>query len=75
MTNNPSKVEDLENAGFDVEELRHSSEPNEENKDYLKTKASKMNHNLDVKDQVLLVGLQLNISFLGFYYLAYQLPP
>ena len=50
MTNNPSKVEDLENAGFDVEELRHSSEPNEENKDYLKTKASKMNHNLDVKD-------------------------
>ena len=50
MTNNPSKVEDLENAGFDVEDLRHSSEPNEENKDYLKTKASKMNHTLDVKN-------------------------
>ncbi len=48
MTNNPSKIEDLENAGFDVEELNHSSEPNEENKDYLKTKASKMNHNLNI---------------------------
>ena len=46
MTNNPSKVEDLENAGFDVEELSHSSEPNKENKDYLETKASKMNHKL-----------------------------
>ena len=50
MTNNPSKVEDLENAGFDVEPLGHSSVPNEENRDYLKTKASKMNHKLDVKD-------------------------
>ena len=50
LTNNPSKIEDLENAGFDVEGLSHSSEPNEENKDYLKTKASKMNHTLDVKN-------------------------
>tara|TARA_Y100000588_G_C14251296_1_gene923532 strand:+ start:237 stop:830 length:594 start_codon:yes stop_codon:yes gene_type:complete len=50
MTNNPSKVEDLENAGFDVETLSHSSMPNAENRDYLKTKASKMNHKLDVVD-------------------------
>ena len=50
MTNNPSKVKELENAGFDVEALGHSSLPNEENRDYLKTKASKMNHKIDVKD-------------------------
>ena len=50
MTNNPSKVKELENAGFDVETLGHSSLPNEENRDYLKTKASKMNHKIDVKD-------------------------
>tara|TARA_B100001123_G_scaffold288953_1_gene321960 strand:+ start:1105 stop:1692 length:588 start_codon:yes stop_codon:yes gene_type:complete len=47
MTNNPAKVEELEIAGFDVEQTEHSAEPNEENKDYLKTKASKMNHLLD----------------------------
>ena len=50
MTNNPSKVKELENAGFDVVALGHSSLPNEENRDYLKTKASKMNHKIDVKD-------------------------
>ena len=50
MTNNPSKVKELENAGFDVVALGHSSLPNEENMDYLKTKASKMNHKIDVKD-------------------------
>ena len=48
MTNNPSKIKDLEKAGFDVEHVKHSSEPNDENRDYLKTKASKMNNILDV---------------------------
>ena len=50
MTNNPAKVEDLEKAGFEVEEIGHSAEPNEENKDYLRTKASKMNHKLEIRD-------------------------
>ena len=46
MTNNPAKVEDLEKAGFEVEQIGHSAEPNDENKDYLRTKATKMNHKL-----------------------------
>ena len=50
MTNNPAKVEDLEKAGFEVEQIGHSAEPNEENKDYLRTKASKMNHKLEIRD-------------------------
>ena len=50
MTNNPAKVEDLEKAGFEVKQIGHSTEPNEENKDYLRTKASKMNHKLEIGD-------------------------
>jgi 3,4-dihydroxy 2-butanone 4-phosphate synthase/GTP cyclohydrolase II len=50
MTNNPAKVEDLEKAGFVVKQIGHSAEPNEENKDYLRTKASKMNHKLEIRD-------------------------
>lgn len=50
MTNNPAKVEDLEKAGFEVKQISHSAEPNEENKDYLRTKASKMNHKLEIRD-------------------------
>ena len=50
MTNNPAKVEDLEKAGFEVRQINHSAEPNEENKDYLRTKASKMNHKLEIRD-------------------------
>ena len=46
MTNNPSKVEDLVKEGFDVKQTKHSSEPNEENKEYLKTKAEKMRHDI-----------------------------
>ena len=46
MTNNPSKVEDLIKEGFDVAQTKHLPEPNEENKDYLKTKAEKMRHNI-----------------------------
>ena len=50
MTNNPAKVEDLEKAGFEVKQIGHSAEPNEENKNYLRTKASKMNHKLEIRD-------------------------
>ncbi len=50
MTNNPAKVEDLEKAGFEVRQINHSAEPNEENRDYLRTKASKMNHKLEIRD-------------------------
>ena len=50
MTNNPAKVEDLEKAGFEVKQIAHSAEPNEENKNYLRTKASKMNHKLEIRD-------------------------
>ena len=46
MTNNPSKVEDLIKEGFDVTQTNHSPEPNKENKDYLKTKAEKMRHDI-----------------------------
>ena len=50
MTNNPAKVEDLEKAGFKVKQIGHSAEPNKENKNYLRTKASKMNHKLEIRD-------------------------
>ena len=46
MTNNPSKVEDLVKEGFDVTQTKHSSKPNKENKEYLKTKAEKMRHDI-----------------------------
>jgi len=46
LTNNPSKVEELEKDGFKVEQVTHKTEANEENRDYLETKASKMNHKL-----------------------------
>ena len=46
MTNNPSKVEDLTKEGFDVTQTKHSPKPNKENKEYLKTKAEKMNHDI-----------------------------
>jgi len=46
LTNNPSKVEELEKDGFTIEQVAHKTEANEENRDYLETKASKMNHKL-----------------------------
>ena len=46
LTNNPSKVEELEKKGFIVEQVTHKAEANDENRDYLETKASKMNHKL-----------------------------
>ena len=46
MTNNPAKVEELKKDGFDVEQITHRTEANDENRDYLRTKASKMNHKL-----------------------------
>ncbi|MBE28024.1 MAG: GTP cyclohydrolase II [Euryarchaeota archaeon] len=46
LTNNPAKVEELEKKGFVVEQVAHKAEANDENRDYLETKASKMNHKL-----------------------------
>ncbi len=46
MTNNPSKIEDLTKEGFNVKQTKHLPEPNKENKDYLKTKAEKMSHDI-----------------------------
>jgi len=46
LTNNPSKVEELEKDGFKVKQITHKTEANKENKEYLETKASKMNHKL-----------------------------
>ena len=47
MTNNPSKSEELEKDGFEVRQINHVTIANNENKDYLKTKADKMNHKFD----------------------------
>ena len=46
MTNNPAKVEELAKDGFDVRMVEHKTAPNKENKDYLDTKAKKMDHEL-----------------------------
>ena len=46
MTNNPAKVEELKKDGFDVEQITHRTEANDENREYLRTKASKMNQKL-----------------------------
>ena len=47
MTNNPSKVTELEKEGFKVQRINHVTIVNNENKDYLRTKAEKMNHKFD----------------------------
>jgi len=47
MTNNPSKSEELEKDGFEVRQINHVTIANNENEDYLKTKADKMNHKFD----------------------------
>ena len=46
MTNNPAKVEELAKDGVDVRMVEHKTTPNKENKEYLDTKANKMNHEL-----------------------------
>jgi len=46
MTNNPTKVDELEKDGFIVKMVGHITKPNKENKEYLETKATKMNHRL-----------------------------
>ena len=46
LTNNPSKVEELDKRGITVEPVTHKTEANKENREYLETKASKMNHKL-----------------------------
>ena len=47
MTNNPSKTEELKKDGFEVRQVNHVTIANKENKDYLRTKAEKMNHKFD----------------------------
>ena len=47
LTNNPSKVEELDKRGITVEPVTHKTEANKENREYLETKASKMKHLLD----------------------------
>lgn len=44
LTNNPRKVEGLEMAGYQVERIRLESVPTEENKEYLRAKATKHGH-------------------------------
>ena len=46
MTNNPTKVDELKKDGFTVKMVGHKTKPNKENKDYLDTKAKKMDHEL-----------------------------
>ena len=47
MTNNPHKVESLENMGLDVvERVPHEIRPQAENLKYLRTKAQRLNHML-----------------------------
>ena len=48
MTNNPSKVEDLTEEGFEVTQTKHLPNPNKENREYLKTKAKKMRHDISI---------------------------
>jgi GTP cyclohydrolase II/3,4-dihydroxy 2-butanone 4-phosphate synthase/GTP cyclohydrolase II len=51
MTNNPEKIQGLENAGVKVlERVAHWSPPNEHNADYLEVKREKMGHLPEVLD-------------------------
>ena len=47
LTNNPAKVTALREAGLTVRREPHTVTPKAENRDYLRTKASKMGHLLD----------------------------
>ena len=50
ISNNPRKADDLKSNGFIVEEMVHlQSEINSHNIDYLKTKATKSNHKINLK--------------------------
>ena len=52
MTNNPSKYGGLEGYGLEiVERVPLEVTPNAENIDYLRTKAAKMGHLLDLEPQ------------------------
>ena len=51
LTNNPKKVVGLEGFGLElVEQISLAAPVNDENRFYLKTKAEKMGHTLDVTD-------------------------
>ncbi len=48
MTNNPAKVEALEEFGFSiVERVAHEVQPHDHNKEYLRTKKERMRHDLE----------------------------
>jgi 3,4-dihydroxy 2-butanone 4-phosphate synthase/GTP cyclohydrolase II len=50
MTNNPKKIKGLEGYGIQVvERVPIETKPNQENIEYLKTKAKKMGHILSLK--------------------------
>jgi GTP cyclohydrolase II len=44
LTNNPRKVQGLRDAGFDVARMRLESKPTDDNRDYLRAKATKLGH-------------------------------
>jgi GTP cyclohydrolase II len=44
LTNNPRKVRSLTDQGFNVERVRLESQPTDENKSYLQSKALKLGH-------------------------------
>ncbi len=46
MTNNPRKCRALEGLGLEVEQVPLEVEPNESNRDYLRTKREKLGHSL-----------------------------
>ncbi len=50
MTNNPEKIEELKNYGFDVVREPIEIEPSEENLKYLKAKREKLGHFLCIND-------------------------
>jgi 3,4-dihydroxy 2-butanone 4-phosphate synthase/GTP cyclohydrolase II len=47
MTNNPEKVQSLENSGFTVERVGLHIEPNKENRCYLEAKRVRLNHQFE----------------------------
>ncbi len=48
LTNNPAKVDALESLGFEItERVAHEINPQEHNRDYLRTKKERMGHTLE----------------------------
>ena len=51
LTNNPKKIQALEDAGIHVQREAHQLESNPHNLFYLQTKAKKSGHMLDFKEK------------------------